>query len=101
MSDQEQPGHDGDLGLSSERRGPFHGVEGTGSQASAQHATDGASPTVRDADGRVVEPDDEQPVPDKPDETARISGVDRTVGEVQPDPVADKHAFDPGRNPRH
>jgi hypothetical protein len=29
------------------------------------------------------------------------TGVDRTVGEPQPDPVANKHEFDPSRNPRH
>jgi hypothetical protein len=29
------------------------------------------------------------------------TGVDRTVGEPNPDPVANKHEFDPSRNPRH
>ena len=35
------------------------------------------------------------------DNTSALSGVDRTVGEVMPDPVADKHQFDPSRNPGH
>ena len=87
----------GDMGLSSERRGPFEGIEGTGSQASAQRATDGESPTTRDED-RPVESSEDL---DKPDETSPATGVDRTVGEVQPDPVAHKHEFDPGKNPRH
>ncbi len=30
-----------------------------------------------------------------------MTHVDRTVGEVQPDPVAHKHEFDPDRNPGH
>lgn len=87
----------GDMGLSSERRGPFEGIEGTGSQASAQHATDGESPTVRTPHDEVESSEEL----DKPDETSLISGVDRTVGEVQPDPVTNKPEFDPSRNPRH
>lgn len=98
----------GDMGLSSERHGPFEGIEGTGSQASAQHATDGESPTVV----RDEEPDDPQDpagspaiegqaAPDKPDETSPLTNVDKTVGEVQPDPVTNKPVFDPSRNPRH
>lgn len=35
------------------------------------------------------------------DNTSVLSGVDRTVGEVKPDPVAKKHEFDPARNPGH
>jgi len=87
----------GDLGVSSERHGPFEGIEGTGSQASAQDTTDGESPTTRTEAGRG-EPSDDL---DKPDETSPVTGVDRTVGEVQPDPVAHGHEFDPGKNPRH
>ena len=86
----------GDLGLSSERQGPFDGIEGTGSQVSAQRSTDGESPTARghaDAEGSEDL--------DKPDETSAVSGVDRTVGEIQPDPVTNKPEFDPSRNPRH
>ena len=87
----------GDMGLSSEREGPFDGIEGTGSQASAQHATDGESPTTRTSHADVERSEDE----DKPDDSAKVSDVDRTVGEVQPDPVVNKAEFDPSRNPRH
>lgn len=87
----------GDMGLSSERHGPFEGIEGTGSLVSAQGTTDGESPTTGAEDGPAGSSEDL----DKPDETSPISGVDRTVGEVQPDPVANKHEFDPSKNPRH
>ena len=87
----------GDMGLSSERRGPFEGIEGTGSLVSAQETTDGESPTPR-AEGDPAGSSEDL---DKPDETSPITGVDRTVGEVQPDPVANKHEFDPSKNPRH
>lgn len=87
----------GDLGLSSERHGPFDGIEGTGSQASAQRTTDGESPTTRTESGDV-EPSEDL---DKPDETSPMTNIDRTVGEVQPDPVTNKHRFDPDKNPRH
>jgi hypothetical protein len=86
----------GDLGLSSERTDGFEGVEGTGSLASTQGHTEGESPTTR---VDLPEPDEE--AVDKPDDTSPASGVDRTVGEVQPDEVADKHPFDPDRNPGH
>ena len=42
----------GDMGLSSERAGPFEGIEGTGSQASAASITDGETPTTRAAGTR-------------------------------------------------
>ena len=87
----------GDMGVSSERDGPFEGIEGTGSLASVQHHTDGEAPSVDPEPGSLDSSEDL----DKSDETSPISGVDRTVGEVQPDPVANKHQFDPGRNPRH
>ena len=87
----------GEMGLSSERRGPFEGIEGTGSQASAQATTDGESPTVRVEHAEVEAAADL----DKPDETSPVTGMDRTVGEVQPDPVSNKHEFDPSKNPRH
>jgi hypothetical protein len=87
----------GDMGLSSEREGPFEDIEGTGSLASAQHSTDGETPM---ADTSEEEPEPAEEL-DKPDETLRVSNVDRTVGEVQPDPVANKHEFDPSKNPRH
>jgi hypothetical protein len=86
----------GDMGLSSERTGPFEGIEGTGSSASTQGHTDGEVPTTR-----VDVPEDDDEVPDKPDETSPVTHVDRTVGEVQPDEVAHKHPFDPDRNPGH
>lgn len=91
----------GDLGISSERHGPFQGVEGTGTLASAQHSTDGESGTVDPADdgASLDDPID----PDKPDETSLATNVDRTVGEVQPDPIPESHKpdFDPSKNPRH
>lgn len=86
----------GEMGLSSERQ-VFDGIEGTGSQESAQGTTDGESPTTRVAHADVAGSEDA----DKPDETSILSGVDKTVGEVQPDPVANKHEFDPSKNPRH
>jgi hypothetical protein len=87
----------GDLGISSERTGPFEGIEGTGSMVSAQRTTDGEDTGVGTGTGSL----DPAPPVDKPDETSPISGVDRTVGEVQPDPVERKHEFDPSRNPGH
>lgn len=74
----------GDMGLSSERAGPFEGIEGTGSQASAASTTDGETPTTR-ASGTGDDTDD----------------ADEPEGEVRPDPVANKHEFDPAKNPRH
>jgi hypothetical protein len=96
----------GDMGISSERHGPFEGIEGTGSQASAAGSTDGESPTVaaRPGDERLPEEApavEGQPAPDKPDDTSPATGVDRTVGEVAPDPVEHHHPFDPSKNPRH
>ena len=93
----------GDMGLSSERTDGFEGVEGTGSPASAQGRTDGESApiTAGSPRGRRRPPGDATDDPDKPDETSRATHVDRTVGEVQPDPVANKHEFDPDRNPGH
>ena len=86
----------GDMGISSERTGPFDGIEGTGTMASAQRTTDGEDAGVA-ADGSL----DPAAPATKPDETSPISGVDRTVGEIQPDPVEHKHEFDPSRNPGH
>jgi hypothetical protein len=92
----------GDMGLSSERQGPFDGIEGTGSLASARMATDGESPPVEAPDAPVAAPGSMVPEDlEEPDESARVSDVDRTGGEVQPHPVANKHEFDPSRNPRH
>ncbi len=103
----------GDMGVSSERRGPFEGIEGTGTLSSAQETTDGESamPSVPTGSHGTLPGDEQEPEqspaeegeegPDKPDDTAAVSNVDRTVGEVQPDPVTNKHEFDPTRNPRH
>ena len=78
----------GDMGLSSERAGPFEGIEGTGSQASAASTTDGETPTTRAAGTGD----------DTSDDTGDADGPE---GEVRPDPVANKHEFDPAKNPRH
>jgi hypothetical protein len=93
-------GLEGDLGISSERHGPFHGIEGTGSLASAQRSTDGESVTL---DPDAASSLDHSVDLDKPDETSLATNVDRTVGEVQPDPIPEsgKHEFDPSKNPRH
>ena len=91
----------GDLGISSERHGPFDGIEGTGSLASAQGTTDGESAVVDPADDGTSL--DHSVDLDKPDETSLATNVDRTVGEVQPDPIPEsgKPDFDPSKNPRH
>ena len=98
-------GLEGDMGTSSERSGPFEGIEATGSRASTLHDTEGESPSVIPDPGNPA-PEDEpsvegQPLPDKPDETSPVTDVDRTVGEVKPNPVDNKHEFDPDKNPRH
>jgi len=87
----------GDLGISSERRGDFHGVENTGTVGSALGATEGEM----QLDLPPRDPDETDEVPDKPDATSPVTNVDRTVGEVQPDEVRNKHPFDPKRNPGH
>lgn len=89
----------GDMGLSSERAEDFEGIEGTGSSASTRGHTDGETPTTRAKVGEAGTEDGE--VPDKPDETSPVIHVDRTVGEVQPDPVRTRDDFDPSRNPGH
>jgi hypothetical protein len=85
----------GDMGISSERARDLEGIEGTGSDASAQGSTDGESAPLPDP------PDADEEVPEKPDQTSPVTNVDRTVGEVQPDEVTRKHEFDPGSNPGH
>lgn len=99
-------GLSGDMGISSERHGPFEGIEGTGSRESTVASTDGESPTVLPRPGDTADAEETpsiegQPAPDKPDETSPATGVDRTVGEIQPDPVEHHHQFDPNKNPRH
>ena len=44
-SGESDEGLSGDLGVSSERTGPFEGVEGTGTSGSAQGRTDGDTET--------------------------------------------------------
>jgi hypothetical protein len=88
-------GLEGDLGISSERT-EMDGIEGTGSLESAQGHTDGESALPEE-----VPDNDDGTREDKPDETSPVTHVDRTVGEVQPDPVTNKHEFDPRRNPGH
>src|SRR4051794_22841553 len=92
----------GDMGVSSERTGGFQGIEGTGTAASSQGRTEGEEQEVPDESDADVRPgmSPKEDV-DKPDQTSPVSGVDRTVGEVQPDEVTRKHEFDPKRNPGH
>ena len=114
-------GLEGDLGISSERTGPSEGIEGTGSHGSAAHGTDGVMDTTLgevprahpDEPAEGGDPDADQPGqertsteepaegPDDPAARSGSTGVDRTVGEPRPDPVANKHEFDPSKNPRH
>ena len=47
-SGESDEGLSGDLGVSSERTGPFEGVEGTGTSGSAQGRTDGDAETHHD-----------------------------------------------------
>jgi hypothetical protein len=100
----------GDMGISSEREGPFEGIEGTGSLASVQHSTDGESPPtpVPDELGKADESDPSGSAQGEPTadvggdgDASPASGVDRTVGEVRPGHVANKHRFDPSKNPGH
>ncbi len=123
-------GLEGDLGISSERTGPLgsspadHGIEGTGTRGSAAHGTDGvldstpggepedvprehSDEPAEGEDPDVDQPEQEREATEDPAEGATdvdrtlSTGVDRTVGEPRPDPVANKHEFDPSRNPRH
>jgi hypothetical protein len=91
----------GDMGISSERT-DFDGIEGTGTMASTQGRTEGEEQVVPDPeeidDRAGMSPKEDV---DKPDQRSPVSGVDRTVGEVQPDEVTHKHEFDPKRNPGH
>jgi hypothetical protein len=104
------------------------GIEGTGSHGTAPHETDGVFDTERGSVGDVPrehpqepaeggDPDEddgagqERTSPEDPAEGADPdtdpgahpgdTGIDRTVGEVNPDPVRNKHEFDPSRNPGH
>jgi hypothetical protein len=95
-------------------------VEGTGSHGSSVHATDGvldstpgdvprehSDEPAEGEDPDVDQPEQERTSTEEPAEgpsdvdNTLSTGVDRTVGEPNPDPVANKHEFDPSRNPRH
>lgn len=94
----------GDMGVSSERTGPdspggvgagLGGIEGTGSRGGAVQRTDGefdTSPTAWDATD--VSQRDLTPIEDDPSRTTRggtsPEGIDKTVGEPQPDPIQDE-----------
>lgn len=94
---------EGDMGLSSERSGPFEGIEGTGSLASAKESTDGESPTYPDADRAHPQAPAEgadDPEARQGSGKARATGVDRTVGEDNPASVP-SHPNHPEKNPGH
>jgi hypothetical protein len=80
------PDLSGDLGTSSERTDPAEGVEGTGTPASAQGSTSGATAT---------HPDEEVPQvhPVQPGDPA--SELDENPAEVP------SHVSDPASNPGH
>lgn len=80
------PDLSGDLGTSSERTDPSHGVEGTGTLASSQGRTSGATET---------HPDEEVPEvhPVQPGDPA--DELDENPAEVP------SHLSDPSRNPGH
>ena len=80
------PDLSGDLGTSSERTNPSEGVEGTGTLASSQGSTSGATET---------HPDEEVPQvrPIQPGDPA---------GELDENPAeVPSHVSDPSRNPGH
>jgi hypothetical protein len=98
-------GLSGDMGVSSERTGPastegrpvgggLGGIEGTGSKGTAVQRTDGefdSRPTEWDAVD--VSQRDTTPLQDDPSRTTHDGGhmgIDRTVGEPLPDPIADE-----------
>jgi hypothetical protein len=56
-------------------------------RTSPEDPAEGADPDADRAAERAADPTD--------------TGIDRTVGEVNPDPVRNKHEFDPARNPGH
>lgn len=88
-SGESEPGLRGDLGVSSEREGDrLEGIEGTGTLASAQHRTDGDSPTDPESAGLAHEGD--------PAKAADTDPVDA----VNPAEVP-SHESDPSRNPGH
>lgn len=82
-SGESDEGLAGDLGISSERTGGYEGVENTGTLASAQGRTDGASDMT-------------------PDPLEPIEEVHRQQQEVEENPEGvPNHVSDPTRNPGH
>ena len=87
QEDELAPDLSGELGISSERIDPREGVQGTGTLASAQGRTDGASPT---------HPQDEVPHVHRDEPGIAEQGV-----EPQPDNDVPSQVNDPSRNPGH
>ncbi len=87
-SGESEQGLAGDLGVSSEREGPFEGIDGTGTVASAQGRTDGDSSTRPEGAGRAHEGD-----------PARSADQD-PADAVNPAEVP-SHDSDPTKNPGH
>jgi hypothetical protein len=87
QEDELAPDLSGDLGTSSERTDPQEGVQGTGTMASAQGRTDGATPTHPDDDVPQVRRDE--------------PGIADQGAEPQPDNDVPSHVSDPARNPGH
>jgi hypothetical protein len=85
--DELAPNLSGDLGTSSERIDPHAGVQGTGTMASAQGRTDGASPT---------HPDEEVPHVHRDE-----PGIADQDVEPHPDTDVPSQVNDPARNPGH
>ena len=86
-SGESEQGLAGDLGISSEREGPFEGVEGTGTLASAQGRTDGDS-SMHPADAGLAHEGDPARSPDVVDEEANPAEVH-------------SHDSDPSSHPGH
>ena len=87
QEDELAPDLSGDLGASSERVDPREGLQGTGTMASAQGRTDGATPTHPDEDVPQVHRDE--------------PGIADQGGEPQPDNDVPSQVNDPARNPGH
>ena len=86
QDDELSPDLSGDLGTSSERTDPSRGVEGTGSMASSQGSTNGATPTHPGEEIPEVHPVE----PGLPEEELTENPAD-----VAP------HESDPAGNPGH
>lgn len=84
---ESEAGLAGDMGVSSERRGPFEGIEGTGTVGSAQGRTDGDTSISHDGAG-LAHQDDPAKSPDAVDE-------ERNPAQVP------AHESDPASHPGH